>query len=68
MLLDRDGGEAAWEIDLPGSLSAPVRAGDTIGTLTVQNAKGTAAEISILAPEDVEALTLWQLWWRMMTA
>ena len=68
VLLDRDGGEVRWEIDLPEELAAPVKAGDVIGTLTVQNDKGTAAEISILVPEDVEALSVWDLWWRIITA
>ena len=45
-----------------------LKAGDTIGTLTVKNDKGTAAEIAILAPEDVGTLTLWDLWWKIMTA
>ena len=68
VLLDRDGGEVQWEIDLPGALDAPIHAGDAIGTLTVKNDKGTAAEIAILAPEDVGALTIWDLWWRILTA
>ena len=67
VLLDRDGGEVKWEIDLPEELAAPVRAGDAIGTLTVKNDKGTAAEIAILAPENVEPLTIWDLWLRILT-
>ena len=68
VLLDRDGGEVQWEIDLPGALDAPIHAGDAIGTLTVKNDNATAAEIAILAPEDIEALTIWDLWWRILTA
>ena len=68
VLLDRDGGEVKWDMDLPEEIDAPVKAGDVIGTLTVKNDKGKAAEISILAPEDVEALSIWDLWWRILTA
>lgn len=66
VLLERDGGEAQWTLDLPETLKAPLTAGDAIGTLTVKNDRGTAAEIPILVPEDVPALTIWALWWRIL--
>ena len=68
VLLDRDGGEVTWDLSLPEELEAPVRAGDTLGTLTVKNDKGTAAQIAILAPEDVPALDLKAIWLRVLRA
>ena len=68
VLLERGGGEIAWEIDLPEQIAAPVSAGERIGTLTVKNDGGTAAEIALLAPEDVDALSLWEIWGRILLA
>ncbi len=68
VLLERGGGEIAWEIDLPEQIAAPVSAGERIGTLTVKNDGGTAAEIALLSPEDVDALSLWEIWGRLLLA
>lgn len=68
VLLDKGGGEVTWDITLPESAQAPLRAGDVMGTLTVKNDKGVAAELAILVPEDVEALTIRDLWWSVLTA
>ncbi len=50
-------------VELPEAVSAPVRAGDTVGTLTVSREGETLLTVPIVAAETVEALT-----WREMTA
>ena len=50
-------------VELPESVSAPVQAGDTVGTLTVSREGETLLTVPIVAAEAVEALT-----WREMTA
>ena len=66
VLLDKDGGAVEYEILLPDSIEAPVQAGDPLGTLRVTNSGGTAAEIRLLAAEDVDRLTLWQVWGKLL--
>ncbi len=66
VLLDKDGGPADYELLLPDAVEAPVRKGDLLGTLNVTNDSGTAAEIRLLASEDVPRLTVWQLWGKLL--
>ena len=50
-------------VELPEAVPAPVRTGDTVGTLTVSREGETLLTVPIVAAETVEALT-----WREMTA
>lgn len=68
VLLERGGGTVQWETDLPQEISAPVAAGDALGTLRVTDDRGVLAEIPILAPEDVSALDLWDVWKQVICA
>ena len=51
------GGDAPrFRLELPARLSAPVRAGERVGTLTVTQGERTVAEIPVLAGAEVERL------------
>ena len=57
----------AKELTLEESISAPVYTGDTLGALTVRDADGNAvAVLPLLAGEDVERVTLWQMFLRYL--
>ena len=49
------------EVELPEEISAPVAAGDVIGTLTVSDENGVLAQLDITAGADVQRLTWGQL-------
>ena len=68
LVVERSGGAVTWDIRLPEEIDAPVHAGQTLGTLVVQNDRGTVAELPIIAPEDVAQMGLWQLWTRVIGA
>ena len=68
VLIDQDGGAVQYEILLPDSVEAPVRAGETLGTLRLTNDQGVAAELRLLASADVQRLTVWQIWARLLRA
>lgn len=48
-------------VTLTQKVTAPVSAGQQLGTLTVATDTRTLAEIPIIAPEAIEKLTLWEL-------
>ena len=50
------GGEAGYELMLPSSVAAPVKEGQTIGTLRVTVGGQTLAEVSVCAAEDVQRI------------
>lgn len=58
--------ELSFEIDLPPSVSAPVAAGQRLGTLTVKSGEEVLAEIAIVSPEAVERLGFGDVWGRML--
>ena len=49
--------DVSYDIDLPKTVSAPLTAGQKLGTLTVRSAAGQIASVDILSPEAVERLT-----------
>ena len=54
-------------VSLPESLEAPVSAGDVIGTLVITDGAGeTAAELPLLAGEDVPRITFGQMLLRVL--
>ena len=53
-------------LDLPDEVSAPVRAGETLGTLTVSREGETLLTIPVVAGEDVTRLTWGQTTARML--
>ena len=53
-------------VALAGSVPAPVRAGDRLGTLTVTAGGETLAEVPIVAGGDVGRLSSWALLWQML--
>ena len=53
-------------LDLPESVSAPIRAGDALGTLTVSREGETLLTVPVLAAEEVPALTWWEMTARML--
>ena len=66
VLLDKSGGEVRWDVSLPESIDAPICAGDVLGTLTVRNDQGAAAEIPIIAPDPIPALNFRDIWLRIL--
>lgn len=68
VLTETDGGSVTWDLQLPESAAAPVKEGDPLGTLVVKNDKGVIAELTVRAGETVEALTLRDIWWKVLTA
>ena len=68
VLTETDGGSVTWDLQLPERAAAPVKEGDAMGTLVVKNDKGVIAELTIRAGETVEALTLREIWWKVLTA
>ncbi len=48
-------------VSLEASVSAPVAAGQQLGTLTISAGERVLAEIPIIAPQAVEKLSLWEL-------
>lgn len=57
------------QIELVGSVEAPVRAGDVLGSFTVCGAGGGLLwQTDILADGDVEALSLLDLWGKLLEA
>ena len=58
-LVPRGGAPAAYALALPELLSAPVEAGQQVGTLTVTLAGETVAEVPILAAESVGRIGFW---------
>ncbi len=52
-LVPQGGGEPAFQLSLPEKVTAPVRAGDEVGTLTVTLEGETLAQLPVAAAEDV---------------
>ena len=48
-------------VTLPEEVTAPIAAGQQIGTLTIATDTRTLAEIPIVSPVTIERLTLWEL-------
>ena len=52
-LVPKTSAQAEYNLELPGKLSAPVKTGDVLGTLTVSIGGGTVAEVPVVAAQDV---------------
>lgn len=53
-------------VTLIDEVTAPVAAGQQLGTLTISTDTRTLAEIPIIAPEAIEKLTLWEMTVRLL--
>ena len=53
-------------VTLPESVKAPVRAGETVGTITYTCKGEVIGEVPITATETSESLGFWELWRRMV--
>ena len=53
-------------VELLAEVTAPLKAGTQLGTLTIATPERVLAEIPILAPTDVERLGLWELTARLL--
>lgn len=62
-ILIEKGGQArvTKTVTLPEEVTAPIAAGQQIGTLTIATDERTLAEIPIVSPVAIERLTLWEL-------
>ncbi len=65
VLRDKGAGELTQELVLPERISAPVAAGDEVGTLRVLENGAEMLRIPVLAAEDVEKLTFGQTFARL---
>ena len=62
MLIPRQGsGETSYSVDLPSEVSAPVKAGQKLGTLTVTTGGGEEYIVPLVAANDVPAASLGQI-------
>ena len=61
-----DLGAVEHTVNLPPSLPAPVRAGESVGSVTYTCKGQTIGEIPITATETAEALGFWGIWWRLL--
>ncbi len=53
--------DVTQEVELPPAVSAPVKAGDPLGTLTASSGGGIVARVPLLAGETVERITFGQM-------
>ena len=53
-------------VQLAGQVTAPVEQGQTLGMLTVKSGDQTLAEIPLVAPEAIPALTWWDVFLQML--
>ena len=53
-------------VQLAGQVTAPVEQGQTLGMLTVKAGDQTLAEIPLVAPEPIPALTWWDVFLQML--
>ena len=51
-----------WEATLPSTVTAPVEAGEVLGTLTAYSGGEKLCALPLTAPETVERLGLWELY------
>ena len=61
-------GKTVISFNLPESVSAPVKAGDTVGSVTYTLGDGTVKEIPVLAAEDAERIDLFTQFMRLLSA
>lgn len=66
--ITQKGSSLSATVELPETLSAPITAGDPIGSVKITAGDTLVRELSILAPEDVPRLSLTALWAAMLGA
>ena len=59
-------GKIQYKIELPESVSAPVRIGDEVGKVIFTLEGNEIGKMPIYAAENVEGLGFFGLWWRML--
>ncbi|MEI3102057.1 MAG: hypothetical protein V8T45_10080 [Oscillospiraceae bacterium] len=64
-LIEGKGQTPEYELELPGSVRAPVKQGDRLGTLTVRLGGETVAEVPLCAVADVERVGFFGLFKRL---
>lgn len=67
-LVTSKGTELSCRCSIPETISAPVAAGDEIGTVSICSGDEVLREIPITAAEDVPRITLTELWKEMLGA
>ena len=67
-LVTAKGTELSCRCSIPETVSAPVAAGDEIGTVSICSGDEVLREIPITAAEDVPRITLTELWKEMLGA
>ena len=67
-LVTSKGTELSCRCSIPETISAPVAAGDEIGTVSICSGNEVLREIPITAAEDVPRITLTELWKEMLGA
>ncbi len=55
------------KLELPQSISAPVKAGDEVGKLILMSGEKTVGEVSVIAAEDVARINFFDILGRMFT-
>ena len=70
VLVEKSGGLGTlrWETDLPEQLTAPVEAGQRLGTMKLWRGDELLKETPLCAAESIERLTVWQVWARLLGA
>lgn len=66
--ITQKGSSLSATVELPETLSAPITAGDPIGSVKITAGDTLVRELPILAPEDVPRLSLTALWAAMLGA
>lgn len=64
-LVSKNSGEAQYSLSLPERVSAPVKAGDELGSLKVSIGEELIAQVPVLAAEDVPRLGFWGILGRL---
>ena len=65
ILLPRNAGQPAYRLELPGSVPAPVRLGQKLGTLSLRAGEQELARVPILAAADVGRITFFGIFTRL---
>ncbi len=59
LLIAKGGGDCVFTYELPSSLDAPVRAGETLGALIISRGEEELARRTLAAARDVELIGFW---------
>ena len=56
-----------YKVELPESVSAPIKKGDKVGEIVFSCDGGEVGRADILAAEDIPKIGFFELWWRMFS-